>query len=51
MRFDEDGKVREVRAYLDSALVKQAIEENEEGQPESRRASIDLRASFEDEKE
>jgi len=29
MRFDEDGKVVEVRAYLDSQMVKQAIEENE----------------------
>ena len=29
MRFDESGKVVEVRAYLDSAMVKQAIEENE----------------------
>ena len=48
MRFDEDGTVREVRAYLDSALVKQAIEENEGGNPESKRAPIDTKVSFED---
>ncbi|KAF2084505.1 hypothetical protein K490DRAFT_59482 [Saccharata proteae CBS 121410] len=29
MRFDEEGMVVQVRAYLDSTLVKQAIEENE----------------------
>ena len=29
MRFDESGMVVEVRAYLDSWMVKQAIEENE----------------------
>ncbi|KAK5117465.1 hypothetical protein LTR85_008850 [Meristemomyces frigidus] len=29
MRFDEAGRVVEVRAYLDSWMVKQAIEENE----------------------
>lgn len=29
MRFDETGMIVEVRAYLDSWMVKQAIEENE----------------------
>jgi ketosteroid isomerase-like protein len=29
MRFDESGTIVEVRAYLDSWMVKQAIEENE----------------------
>jgi len=29
MRFDEEGKVVQVRAYLDSTIVKQALEENE----------------------
>jgi len=29
VRFDEHHKVVQVRAYLDSAMVKQAIEENE----------------------
>ena len=29
MRFDDSGKIAEVRAYLDSQMVKQAIEENE----------------------
>jgi ketosteroid isomerase-like protein len=29
VRFDEGGQVVEVRAYLDSWMVKQAIEENE----------------------
>lgn len=28
MRFNEDHKVVQVRAYLDSAMVKQAMEEN-----------------------
>ena len=28
-RFDQGGKVVQVRAYLDSWMVKQAIEENE----------------------
>ena len=28
-RFDQPGKIVEVRAYLDSELVKRAIEENE----------------------
>lgn len=28
-RWNKDGKIVQVRAYLDSALVKQAIEENE----------------------
>lgn len=37
MRFDEDGIIVEVRAYLDSWMVKQAIEENE---APSRRADI-----------
>lgn len=40
MRFDKSGQVVEVRAYLDSWMVKQAIEENEEGQPESHRAPV-----------
>lgn len=40
VRFDEEGKVVQVRAYLDSTLVKQSIEENEGGQPESRRAPV-----------
>ena len=30
VRFDESGQIVEVRAYLDSQMVKQAIEENEE---------------------
>ena len=29
MRFDDRGQIVEVRAYLDSQMVKQAIEENE----------------------
>lgn len=29
MRFDEKGIAVEVRAYLDSFMVKQAIEQNE----------------------
>ena len=29
LRFNEEGKVVQVRAYLDSALVQQAIVENE----------------------
>jgi ketosteroid isomerase-like protein len=29
IRFNEDGQIVEVRAYLDSWMVKQAIEENE----------------------
>lgn len=37
MRFDEDGIIVEVRAYLDSWMVKQAIEENE---APSRRAAL-----------
>jgi ketosteroid isomerase-like protein len=37
MRFDEDGMIVEVRAYLDSWMVKQAIEENE---VPSRRADV-----------
>lgn len=37
MRFDESGMVVEVRAYLDSWMVKQAIEENE---VPSRRAPV-----------
>ncbi len=28
-RWNKDAKIVQVRAYLDSALVKQAIEENE----------------------
>jgi len=28
-RWNKDGQIVQVRAYLDSALVKQAIEENE----------------------
>lgn len=37
MRFDESGTIVEVRAYLDSWMVKQAIEENE---APSRRAAV-----------
>lgn len=37
MRFDEEGMIVEVRAYLDSWMVKQAIEENE---VPSRRAPV-----------
>lgn len=37
IRFDEDGIIVEVRAYLDSWMVKQAIEENE---APSRRAAL-----------
>ena len=37
MRFDENGIIVEVRAYLDSWMVKQAIEENE---VPSRRAPV-----------
>ena len=37
MRFDETGTIVEVRAYLDSWMVKQAIEENE---APSRRAPV-----------
>lgn len=37
MRFDENGTIVEVRAYLDSWMVKQAIEENE---APSRRAAL-----------
>ena len=37
MRFDKDGIIVEVRAYLDSWMVKQAIEENE---APSRRAAL-----------
>ena len=37
VRFDEDGIIVEVRAYLDSWMVKQAIEENE---APSRRAAL-----------
>ena len=40
VRFDESGQVVQVGAYLDSWMVKEAIEENEEGQPESRRAPV-----------
>jgi hypothetical protein len=29
MRFDDSGTIVEIRAYLDSWMVKQAIEENE----------------------
>jgi ketosteroid isomerase-like protein len=29
VRFDQGGQIVEVRAYLDSWMVKQAIEENE----------------------
>ena len=29
MRFDENGMIVQVRAYLDTALLKQALEENE----------------------
>lgn len=39
MRFDEAGTIVEVRAYLDSWMVKQAIEENE---APSRRAPVPL---------
>jgi len=37
MRFDKEGMIVEVRAYLDSWMVKQAIEENE---VPSRRAAV-----------
>ncbi|KAF2804174.1 uncharacterized protein BDZ99DRAFT_467546 [Mytilinidion resinicola] len=40
VRFDEEGMVVQVRAYLDSAMVKQAVEENE-GPCESFRAKIE----------
>lgn len=40
MRFDESGKVVEVRAYLDSWMVKHGIEQNEGGNPESHRAPV-----------
>ena len=40
IRFDESGIVVEVHAYLDSQMVKQAIEENEDGHPESHRAPV-----------
>lgn len=39
VRFDEEGKVVQVRAYLDSTLVKQGLEENE---CPSHRAPVDV---------
>lgn len=42
MRFNEEGMVVQVRAYLDPTLVKQAIDENEEGTPVDQRASIKM---------
>lgn len=40
MRFDDEGQVAEVRAYLDSEMVKEAIEANEGGAPKSSRAPV-----------
>ena len=41
-RFNEGGFIVEVRAYLDSAMVQEALERNEEGEGEveSRRAPV-----------
>ena len=40
MRFDDSGQVVEVRAYLDSQMVKQAIEENEEEDGEVKQSPV-----------
>ena len=40
MRFDESGQVVEVRAYLDSQMVKQAIEENESDEAERKGSPV-----------
>ncbi|KAK7540559.1 uncharacterized protein J3D65DRAFT_615699 [Phyllosticta citribraziliensis] len=40
MRFNEDGQIVQVRAYLDSALIKQILEENEGPGVKSYRAPI-----------
>ena len=40
MRFDSKGTIVEVRAYLDSQMVKQAIEENEDSHAKSERAPV-----------
>ena len=40
MRFDESGQVVQVRAYLNSWMVKEAIEQVEGGNPESHRARV-----------
>lgn len=39
-RFDEQGTIVQVRAYLDSWMVREAIEENEGGNPQSHRAPV-----------
>ena len=39
-RFDEAGTIVQVRAYLDSWMVKEAVEKNEGGSPESHRAPV-----------
>lgn len=39
MRFDESGQIVEVRAYLDSQMVKQAIDENED-EEEAKRSPV-----------
>lgn len=39
-RFDDEGTIVQVRAYLDSWKVREAIEENEDGKPESHRAPV-----------
>ena len=39
-RFDDSGTIVQVRAYLDSWMVKEAIETNEGGNPESHRAPV-----------
>ena len=40
VRFDKSGQVVEVRAYLDSWMVREAIEENEDKNAERRRAPV-----------
>lgn len=40
MRFNEEGQIVQVRAYLDSALIKQILEENEGPWVKSYRAPI-----------
>ncbi|KAJ8604201.1 hypothetical protein MRB53_041914 [Persea americana] len=42
IKFNEERKIVLVRAYLDSLLVKQALEQNEEGPVEDHRAPITL---------